>query len=87
MNVNWKHPFTCAPTKSGKTEFCKKLVLNSKEIIEPAPELAYWAYTKWQQSYEQLKRDSRVRFIEGVPDLNGLKVNQSVQNFWYLMIS
>ena len=81
MNVNWKHPFTCivsAPTKSGKTEFVKKLVLNSKEMIEPSPQLVYWAYTEWQPAYDELKLCPNVRFVEGVPDLNELKANQSV---------
>jgi hypothetical protein len=49
MDVRWKHPFNCivsAPTKSGKTEFVKKFILNGNNLIYPPPEKVYWCYTE-----------------------------------------
>lgn len=81
MDTRWKHPFTCivsAPTKSGKTEFVKRMVLNVKEMIDQPPEKIYWSYSEWQLSYEDLKqRDPRVKFIEGIPNLDELKANKA----------
>ena len=76
MNPHFQHPFTCivsAPTKSGKSELVKRLIFNSKQMIEPPPEIIYWAYTEWQKGYDELNADNRVKFIEGVPDLDELK--------------
>jgi hypothetical protein len=44
MDLSFVHPFNCivyAPTKSGKTEFVKKLVIYANEMINPSPEKIY----------------------------------------------
>lgn len=78
----WKHPFTClvaASTNSGKTEFVKRLVLHSQQIIDPPPQKIYWCYGAWQNGYEDLaQRCPNVQFIEGAPDINELKINKNV---------
>ena len=41
------HPFTCivsAPTKSGKTEFVKKLILHREALMKPTRTKIIWAY-------------------------------------------
>lgn len=82
LNLKFQHPFTCicsSVTKSGKTQLVKRLILCSREMIEPEPELIYWAYTEWQPAYEQLNKEmqGRVKFIEGLPDFDELKVNKN----------
>lgn len=64
----FQHPFTCliaGPTGSGKSSFCKKLVLSN--CILPPPDEIYWFYTEWQP---QLEKDicHKVQFIQGIPD-------------------
>jgi len=51
MDLYFKHPFNCivsAPTKSGKTELVKNIVLNAHKIIEPTPVQIIWSHTEWQ---------------------------------------
>jgi len=73
----WNHPFNCivsAPTKSGKTEFVKKLVRNLADVISPTPQKIYWCYTEWQTTYDDLQsRCSNVQFIQGIPDFDLFK--------------
>jgi hypothetical protein len=85
MNVSWKHPFTCivsAPTKSGKTEFVKKLILNNSLLIDVPPAIIHWSFMEWQPTYDDLKQNSEIgksiQFVEGLPDLNELKANQKI---------
>lgn len=43
----FRHPFTCmiaGPSQSGKTEFTKKLLARSSELITPPPAKIYWCY-------------------------------------------
>jgi hypothetical protein len=74
MDLRFKFPFTAcisAGTKSGKTEWAKKFVQHSRELIVPPPEKIYWAYGEWQDGYKML--EPYVTFIEGVPDLSLFK--------------
>ena len=62
-----KHEFTmvvAGPSKSGKTEFVKKLVKNT-HWISPPPEKNVWCCREWQPAYESLQ-DS-VTFIRNIP--------------------
>jgi len=82
INLCLIHPFNCiisAPTKSGKTELIKKIVINSKQMIEPPPIQIFWSYSEWQHSYESLLREMpTVKFIEGAPNLEELKQEKSI---------
>lgn len=63
-----KHEFTivvAGPSKSGKTEFVKKLVENT-HWISPSPEKIIWCYREWQPAYESLQY--RVKFIRNIPE-------------------
>src|SRR5271156_6331977 len=75
--LKFQHPFTAivsAPTKSGKTEFVKKLVLQKAHLINPVPIKVYWIYGEWQQAYEDLK--THVTFLPDLPDLDDLKAGK-----------
>ena len=77
MNFLWQHPFNCivsAPTKSGKTEFVKKLAIFARDLIEPEPKKIIWCYTEWQNTYEDLlSKINTVVFVEGLPNFEELK--------------
>ena len=63
-----KHEFTmvvAGPSKSGKTEFVKNLILN-KHWISPPPDRIVWCYREWQPAYESLK--DQVKFIRDIPE-------------------
>jgi len=81
MDLSFKHPFNCivsAPTKSGKTELVKKIVVNARHIIEPTPELIIWSHTEWQTTYSDLlNKLPAIKFIEGLPNFHDLKNNKS----------
>ena len=70
------HPFTamCAgATKSGKTEWAKRFVLNAYHLMHPPPDEIIWCFSEYQPSYEELRRNHRVRLVEGLPDIDYLK--------------
>ena len=70
------HPFTamCAgATKSGKTEWAKRFVLNACHLMRPSPDEIIWCFSEYQPSYEELRRNPQVRLVEGLPDTNYLK--------------
>jgi len=57
MDLSFKHPFNCivsAPTKSGKTELVKNIVVNSAHMLEPTPIKIYLSYTEWQKAYDDV---------------------------------
>ncbi len=59
------HPFTlmvCGPTRSGKTEWTKNLILNAAEMISPAPMEIILCFAEKQPAYEDLK--GKVRLME-----------------------
>jgi len=82
MDLSFKHPFNCivsAPTKSGKTELVKNIVINCNQMIEPIPVKIFWSYTEWQKTYDSvLSRMPSVNFFEGLPSIDELKSDKSV---------
>lgn len=76
MDLRFKAPFTAclaAGTKCGKTTWAINFVKNASTLITPPPEKIYWAYTEWQDVYNDLPF---VTFIEGVPDFEEFKNNK-----------
>jgi hypothetical protein len=80
MDLRFKSPFTCViagPTRSGKTEWTKKLVLNAQEMIIPPPHRIIWAYGEWQESYRKLSEIPNLELVEGIPELSLLKKDKT----------
>ena len=78
MDLSLKFPFTCVvagPTRSGKTEWTKRLVKHASELISPPPHKIIWCYGEWQDSYKDLAPYG-VEFVEGTPDMGMLKGNK-----------
>ena len=72
------HPFTCmvvGPTKAGKTMFVKRLIENKDRMIDKEIDQILWFYRENQPLYTSLK--NKVEFIEGLPDLQKLKIENS----------
>jgi len=82
MDLSFKHPFNCivsAPTKSGKTELVKNIIIHSRKIVDPSPVQIYWSYTEWQKTYDDLLlKMPTVKFIEGLVSLAELKSDKSI---------
>ena len=75
MDLRFKHPFTsvlASCTKGGKTTWAINFVKQAHNLITPPPEKIFWAYTEWQDAYNELPF---VTFIEGVPDVDILKAH------------
>lgn len=80
MDVSFKSPFTCVvsgPTRSGKTEWAKRLVRHAAEMISPPPDKIIWAYNEWQDSYKDLLPN--VHLVEGIPDIAALKEDKDTR--------
>jgi hypothetical protein len=75
MYLGFEHPFTClvaGPSKSGKTEFVKKLLRALPLYVYPCPTRVVWA--SGVQNEEQMREIHDlsvvpVEFIEDIPDL------------------
>jgi hypothetical protein len=79
MDLRLKHSFTCmvsGPTGSGKTVLVKALIKHMNELIVPVPQIIYWCYTEYQDSYFELESMPNVRLCEGLPDLALLKAGK-----------
>lgn len=64
-----KHEFTmvvAGPSKSGKTEFVKKKLVENTHWISPYPEQIVWCYREWQPAYESLQ--DRFKFVRNIPE-------------------
>ena len=73
--MEFKFPFTCivsGPTRSGKTEFVKRLVRKANCYINPPPQQIIWSYGEWQQGYSDIQN---VEFVQGLPDIDVLREN------------
>ena len=76
MDVSFRHPFTCCvagATKSGKTEWTKRFVLNCNSMMDVPPARIIWCYSEFQPSYNELNKVNNFEFHEGIPDLALLK--------------
>jgi hypothetical protein len=75
MDKVWLHPFLAqiaGPTMSGKSWLVKKIIENRKEMIFPPPKRVFWCYTEDQPTYESMKNDPEITFVQGFPDPNVL---------------
>lgn len=82
MDISFKFPFTCVvsgPTRSGKTEWTKRLVRHAAEMISPPPEKIIWAYGEWQDGYKDLSTIPNLELVEGIPDMPSLKQDKQVR--------
>lgn len=71
MESVWRHPFSCivgGPSGAGKTWLVKRILERRKEMIFPVPERVIWCYTEEQPTYNSLKDDPEISFVQGFPD-------------------
>ena len=87
METRLMHPFTAivaGSTKSGKTEFCKKLIYNIEHMVYPVPQQILWCYAEYQPAYQELSTVPNLQFIEGLPDLNELKETKHISKIMFI---
>ena len=61
-----------APTMAGKTTFVKKLIQHRHKMFLPAPQSVHYAYSIWQQTFEDMED---VKFHRGLPTRDQLEAN------------
>lgn len=71
--LQFKHEFTmvvAGPSKSGKTEFVKKLIQWRQELIDVPPHKIVWVYREWQAAYTSLQAtySNDIRFVYNMPE-------------------
>lgn len=72
------HPFSLivsGVTQSGKTQFCKRLLLELNDIVIPCPTRIIISYTENQPAYEELSKE-----IPGIEFRQGLDFDLSEFN-------
>ena len=71
-DIQFKHPFSmmiAGPRRSGKSEFTKKLILNSETLIDETIDRFVWFYVSMQtELMESLSH--KVEFRKKLPDHN-----------------
>ena len=75
----FKHPFSMivsGPTRSGKTQWVTRLLLDKGKRIQPTPNSIFYCYTHWQPKYDVLesKFPNDIRFHKGLP--TSILINQ-----------
>jgi len=76
FNACMRHPFTAiitGPPKSGKSVFCKDLILNINRIIDPTPTNIVWFYGQKTKTIEQISALPNVITIQGIPKADELE--------------
>ena len=75
----FKHPFSMivsGPTRSGKTQWVTRLLLDKVKRIQPTPNSIFYCYTHWQPKYDVLQSTfpNEIRFHKGLP--TSILINQ-----------
>ena len=81
MDLSFRHPFTLTvsgPTGSGKTQFTKQFVENSKSLISPEPVQIIWCYSEYQDTYKELQNLPDFLLVQGLPDLDSLRKEKDI---------
>ncbi|RWS26470.1 hypothetical protein B4U80_02434 [Leptotrombidium deliense] len=78
-HCQFRHPFTCiiaGPTRSGKTEFVKKLIKNKDRLIDKPIGKILWCYGIKTASIPFRLRNTQIQFFNGLPsELEMDKIN------------
>lgn len=81
MFIGFEHPFTCliaGPSKSGKTEFVKKLLKALPLYVSPCPKRVVWTYgVENKKQMEEIENTSAVpvEFVDTIPNLDFFSSN------------
>ena len=57
-------------SQSGKTTFLIKLIENSDEMFNKPPYHIYYCYKVYQSAFDKLRKNDKVTFIQGLPNIN-----------------
>lgn len=53
---------------SGKSFFVEQLLQNMGHTLSRLPDRIIWSYSSYQPMYEELAKNVKIKFIEGIPD-------------------
>ena len=71
MDVSFKLPFSMllsGPSRSGKTTFLKRLLMNMDRMMDQIPHTVLWCYGEYLPEFVELsQRIPQIQFIEGIP--------------------
>ena len=64
-----------APTKSGKTTFVYKVLLNLEGMFQEPPKKIYYCYGVYQDLFDEMKNQlgEKIEFVNHCPDKNTLE--------------
>ncbi len=70
----FQHPATvmfAGPSKSGKTQLVKKILLNNDHCFSKKPQRIFYCYSRWQPAYDELNNKTipQIQFIQGLPSI------------------
>ena len=72
----YSHPtsfIVTGATQSGKSSFCKNLLVNKDILFEPTPKATYLIYKIWQPIYTEMEKLGLVtKFIHDIPEMDTL---------------
>ena len=72
----YSHPtsfIVTGATQSGKSSFCKNLLVYKDTLFEPTPKATYLIYKIWQPIYSEMEKLGLVtKFIHGIPEMDTL---------------
>jgi len=80
VNMSFDHPcsvLVCGPSGCGKSVFISRLLQNVDTLWSDKPEKILFCYSEMQPLYNEIAKDPRVTFHEGLPDLDMLRSNTS----------
>lgn len=69
----WEHPsniMIVGPTKSGKTEFVRRMIRHRMWLFRPSIRQVVFVYGIWQDSYDEMKKEfgEKIKWVKGLPE-------------------
>ena len=87
-SIQLTHPFglmISGGTKTGKTTFVKKLLVNASVMIEPPPENIIYFYSEYQDTFGEIEvLVPGIQFVQGLPDSMLDSINPQTRNLYII---
>ena len=87
-SIQLTHPFglmISGGTKTGKTTFVKKLLVNASVMIEPPPENIIYFYSEYQDTFGEIEvLVPGIQFVQGLPDSMIDSINPQTRNLYII---
>ena len=78
FKLNWPSSIIiCGPSKAGKTVFTSKFIRHIDSVSNVSPSEIRFYFSEYQPAYQEMACLHRVRFIQGLPDMQELKADSA----------